>query len=40
MINPNPVVSRGEWIAARKLHLVKEKEMTENFMMINVRIQL
>jgi predicted dithiol-disulfide oxidoreductase (DUF899 family) len=28
MMNQNPVVSREEWVAARKQHLVKEKELT------------
>jgi len=27
-MNPNPIVSRDEWIDARKRHLVKEKEFT------------
>ena len=27
-MNQNPVVSREEWVAARKQHLVKEKELT------------
>ena len=30
MINQHPVVSRDEWIAARKQHLVKEKEFTRD----------